>query len=203
VLRVGLTGGIGAGKSTVAAALVARGAELIDGDRIAREIVEPDGPAFAAVVRRFGDGVVGADGRLDRAAVAAVVFSDPGALADLNAITHPLIRSIMLDRMRVWEDTDRIVVLDIPLLTADAIGGYGIEAVVVVDAPEDVAVARLVARRGFEERDARARMAAQIPRRQRVAFADLVIDNAGSSADLDAEVDRVWAELMRWTTAPA
>jgi dephospho-CoA kinase len=203
VLRVGLTGGIGAGKSSVAAALVARGAELIDGDRIAREILEPEGPAFAAVVRRFGPTVVGPDGRLDRAAVAAIVFHDASALADLNAITHPLIASIMLDRIRALEDSDGIVVLDIPLLSAESVAGYRIEVVVVVDAPEEVAVARLVAHRGFEESEARARMAAQIPRRQRIALADLVIDNAGSTDDLEAEVDRVWSELARRTATPA
>jgi dephospho-CoA kinase len=109
----------------------------------------------------------------------------------------------MLDRIRALEDSDGIVVLDIPLLSAESVAGYRIEVVVVVDAPEEVAVARLVAHRGFEESEARARMAAQIPRRQRIAFADLVIDNAGSTDDLEAEVDRVWSELARRTATPA
>jgi dephospho-CoA kinase len=195
VLRVGLTGGIGAGKSTVGAGLVERGAALIDGDRIAREILEPDGPAFAPVISRFGPDVIGPEGRLDRAALAAVVFGDPAALGDLNAITHPLIASIMTARLGAWEGTDQVVVLDIPLLTADSVAGYGIEVVVVVDVPEAVAVERLVAYRGFDESDARARIAAQIPRRQRLAFADLVIDNSGPLKNVVAEVDRVWAVL--------
>jgi dephospho-CoA kinase len=195
VLRVGLTGGIGSGKSTVSAALVARGAELIDADRIAREVVEPGTPALLAIAERFGPNVLDKDGRLDRPALAAIVFSDATALHDLNAITHPAIAAAVIDRVQMLESSDRIVVLDIPLLDRRSVHSYGIQIVVVVDIPVDTAVARLVGERGFAEADARARVAAQESREERRALADLVIDNAGTRADLESEVDRVWAEL--------
>ncbi len=197
MLRVGLTGGIGSGKSTVAEALVGRGAALVDGDLIAREIVEPGGPAFALVVERFGPAVVDSEGRIDRPALAAIVFADADARRDLNAITHPLIGATMLERVAAWEGTDRIVVLDVPLLTAGTVAFYRLDTVVVVDVPEPVAVARLVEHRGFAEDDARARIAAQIGRAERVAFADLVVDNAGTRRDLDDRIDGVWSELQR------
>lgn len=191
---VGLTGGIGAGKSTVAEMLVERGAVVVDADRIAREVVEPGRPAFDAIVSRFGGSVVAPDGTLDRAAVAALVFGDDEARRDLEAITHPAIQAEMATRMLAEAGSDRVVVLDIPLLKQKREPMAG---VVVVDVPEDVAVARLVGQRGFDEADARARIAAQISRDARRALADVVIDNSGDRAHLEAEVDRAWA----WVTA--
>jgi dephospho-CoA kinase len=197
VLRVGLTGGIGSGKSTVSAALVARGAELIDADQIARQVVEPGMPALAALVDRFGPNLLDNEGRLDRRQLAAIVFSDDAALHYLNATTHPAIAAVVAERMQAFQGSDGIVVLDIPLLDRKSVRSYGIQVVVVVDIPVDVAVARLVAGRGFTEADARARVTAQMSREERRAFADLVVDNAGTPADLEREVDRVWSELSK------
>ena len=191
---IGLTGGIGAGKSTVAEMLAERGAVVLDADRIAREVVEPGRPAFDAIVTRFGPSVVAPDGTLDRAALATVVFGDDAARRDLEGITHPAIQAEMATRMLAHAGGDRVVVLDIPLLKEKREPMAG---VIVVDVPEDVAVARLVGQRGFEEGDARARIAAQINRVARHALADVVIDNSGDRAHLEAEVDRAWA----WATA--
>jgi dephospho-CoA kinase len=200
VLLTGLTGGIGSGKSTVAGALADLGGIVIDADRIAREIVLPGGPAYQPVIDRFGPGVVGPDGEIDRAALAAIVFSDDGARADLNRLTHPVIGAEILARVTAVGDAPRVVVLDIPLLAAATVSSYGLQAVVVVDTPEDVAVARLVSSRGFAEADARARIAAQISRAERRALVDLVptgviIDNSGDRAALDSAVQRAWAVL--------
>lgn len=193
MLRVGLTGGIGSGKSTVAGALEARGAVLVDGDRIAREIVEPGGPAYRPVVDRFGPRVVRPDGVLDRGALAAIVFSDPAALADLNALTHPVIARVMLERVASESQGGRPIILDIPLLSAESLASYGLSGVIVVDTPEEVAIQRLVTDRGFSEADARARVAAQISRDERRRFADLVIDNSHGKAALARQIDRAWA----------
>jgi dephospho-CoA kinase len=204
MLLTGLTGGIGAGKSTVADAFAARGAVVIDADRVAREVVLPGGPAYAPLVDRFGSGVVAPDGTIDRPALAAVVFADSAARADLNAITHPVIAAEMQRRVLAHEGFDGVVILDIPLLDQEVIARYGLAAVVVVDTPEDVAVARLVAGRGFTEADARARIAAQMSRAQRralVARAPLgvVIDNRGGRAELEAQIDQAWVLLDRHT----
>lgn len=197
MLLVGLTGGIGSGKSTVSSMLVGLGAVLIDADAIVRELQAPGGEAFVAMVSRFGDGVVAADGTLDRAAVAALVFGDPEALAALNAITHPLVGREMGLRMAAQAATDNVVVMDIPLLAErGGKGAYPVAAVVVVDCPVDVAVGRLVSHRGFSEADARARVAAQISREERCAIADRVIDNSGTLDDLKPQVDEVWAWLV-------
>lgn len=195
MILVGLTGGIGSGKSTVASGLARRGAEVVDADAIAREIVEPGGPAYRPVVDRFGPGVVGPDGRLDRPALAAVVFSDPGALADLNRLTHPVIARVMAERTAAAAERADVVVLDIPLLDVATRDRFSFAAIVVVDTPEDLAVERLVAHRGFSEADARARIANQIGRERRRELADMVIDNSGDRDALEAEVDRVWAWL--------
>ena len=197
MLLVGLTGGIGSGKSTVSSMLVDRGAVLIDADAIVREQQAPGGEAFVAIVERFGPGVLAADGTLDRAALAALVFGDAEALADLNKITHPLVGREMATRMAAQAATDNIVVLDIPLLAErGGKGAYPVAVVLVVDCPVDVAVSRLVAFRGFSEDDARARVAAQITREERLAIADRVIDNAGDIGALTAQVDDVWAWLV-------
>jgi dephospho-CoA kinase len=191
VILVGLTGGIGSGKSTVSALLARRGAVIIDADAIVRELQQAGTPVFAAIVDRFGSGVVAPDGSLDRQALADLVFRDKAALADLNGIVHPAVGVEMRRRMEAQVGTDAVVVLDVPLLVEG--GRHHTAGVLVVDAPVDVAVARLVAQRGMSEADARARVAHQASREQRLAQADHVIDNAGTLADLEAAVDRAWA----------
>ena len=196
MLRVGLTGGIGSGKSAVADRFAALGAVVLDGDKAARAVVEPGTPGLAKIAGAFGPEVVRADGSLDRAKLAGIVFSDDAARAKLNAITHPLIH----EHIQAAEAAavaaggpDTIVVHDIPLL-AEGQRAADFAIVVVVDVPPDVQVARL-AGRGLPEDQARARMAAQATREQRLAIADIVIDNSGTLADLDRRVGEVWDEL--------
>ncbi|MFG2569735.1 dephospho-CoA kinase [Streptomyces sp. NPDC048567] len=199
MLRVGLTGGIGAGKSEVSRLLVGHGAVLIDSDRIAREVVEPGTPGLAAVAEEFGPGVLAPDGTLDRPALGAIVFADPDRLAALNAIVHPLVR----DRSAELEKAagpDSVVVHDVPLLTENGLAPL-YDLVIVVDAAPETQLDRLVRLRGTTEADARARMAAQATREQRRAVADLVIDNDGPVEELVARVREVWAELSRRAAA--
>jgi dephospho-CoA kinase len=203
VLTVGLTGGIGAGKSTVAALLVAKGAVLIDADLVAREVVAPGGPAYQPMIDRFGADILDADGRIDRPAVAALVFGHPEALADLNAITHPAIGATMIERKDQHQGTDDVVVLDIPLLKEIHRQTLSLAAVVVVDAPMEMALARLTGSRGMSRADAEARIASQMDRATRLETADLVVDNSGNRAALVAEVDRVWRALLALQAAPA
>ncbi len=191
VLLVGLTGGIGAGKSTVSAALAERGAVVVDADLITRELQEPGTPVFEAMVERFGPTVVAPDGRLDRQAVADIVFHDADALADLNALVHPAVGAEIARRLGDEGATDHVVVLDVPLLVES--GRDDLAALVVVDADPEVAVERLVAQRGFPEADARARIARQASRQDRLARADFVIHNDGSRQDLDPQIERCWA----------
>ena len=203
MLVVGLTGGIGSGKSTVAELLAERGAVIVDADRVARQVVEPGTPAHAALIERFGAGIVDANGRIDRPALAAAAFSDPAALADLNAITHPAIGIEMVRQRDEHAGTDRVVVMDIPLLTEAHRELLALVAVIVVDTPVETALQRLVELRGMDRADAEARMAAQVDRATRLSVADLVVDNSGDRSHLVGEVDRVWAaisELAR--TAP-
>jgi len=195
MLAVGLTGGLGAGKSTVAGLLVQRGAALIDADAIARQVVEPGRPALAALVDRFGTAILGPDASLDRAALAAVAFGDPDALADLNAITHPAIATEMAEQRRALEDTDGVVLLDVPLLKPAHRDLLALDVVAVVDCDPEVALERVVTERAMDRADARARMAAQPSREERLQGADLVIDNNDGRAALEAEVDRVWTAL--------
>ena len=192
---VGLTGGIGSGKSTVARLLAERGAVVIDADIVAREVTQPEGSAYEAVLERFGSLVVAADGGIDRPALAALVFGDAAARDDLNRIVHPAVGEEVLRRLAATSaaDPDAIVVLDIPLFAEVGRDSYPVAGVIVVDAPVEVAVARLVAGRGFTEDEARARAAAQATREERRAIADLVIDNSGDLNHLSAEVDRAWA----------
>jgi dephospho-CoA kinase len=189
MLVLGLTGGIGAGKSTVSRLLAARGATIVDTDLVARSVVAPGGAVHDAVVARFGPSVAA-----DRRALAHLVFSDPSALADLNAIVHPAVRDEVARRVAALSAAaTSVVVLDVPLLVET--GGrdrYDVAAVLVVDCPEDVALARLVERRGMAEADARRRMAAQAPRPARLAAADFVVHNDGTLEQLAAEVDRAW-----------
>jgi len=187
---VGLTGGIGSGKSTVSEMLAARGAVVVDADVLARRVVEPGGPAYTGVVERFGPSVVRPDRTLDRAALADVVFSDAGALADLNALTHPPVKALIAERLAAEAPGDAVVVLVVPLLAES--GQYPTAGVIVVDCPEEVAVGRLVEHRGMTAADARRRLAAQASRSQRLALADHVIANGGSLADLASAVDRAW-----------
>ena len=195
MLVVGLTGGIGSGKSTVSALLAERGAVVVDADAIVRELQQPGTPVFRAIVERFGDEVVAADGTLDRGAVAGRVFSDRESLAALNAIVHPAVGEEIRRRIAEQADTDRVVVLDVPLLVEGR--GYDTAAVIVVDVPQETAVQRVVEHRGMDEADARARMANQASREERLARADLVVDNSGTPEDLRQEVDRVWEEIQR------
>jgi dephospho-CoA kinase len=195
VLTIGLTGGIGAGKSTVADLLVEHGAALVDADQVAREVVAPGGPAYQPLIDRFGPGIVDPDGAIDRPKLAELVFGHPEALADLNAITHPAIGIEMIARRDRFADTDEIVVMDIPLLKAIHRDTLDLAAVVVVDTPTELALERLVTLRGMAEADAQARIGSQIDRTARLEGADLVIDNSGDHAHLQAEVDRVWGVL--------
>lgn len=188
---VGLTGGIGSGKSTVSAMLAERGAVVVDADAIVRRLQRPGTPVFAAMVERFGDAIVADDGTLDRAAVAAVVFDDPAALADLNAIVHPAVGAEIAARLAAEAGTDHVVVLDVPLLVESGRGE--LDGLVVVDVDPEVAVGRLVEHRGMAAADARARMARQASREDRLARADRVVDNGGDMEDLRRQVDEVWA----------
>lgn len=202
MLAVGLTGGIGAGKSSVSSLLEGRGAVLVDADRIARQVVERGGPAYQPLVDRFGTGIVGPDGAIDRAALAALAFADPISLADLNAITHPAVGAVMAERRDAEARSDHIVVFDVPLLRPEHRQSLELELVVVVDCPPEVALERLLAARGMDRADAQARMAAQPTRQQRLADADWVVDNSGDRAHLVAEVQRLWAHLERLSTGP-
>lgn len=191
MLRVGLSGGIGSGKSTVARALARRGAIVIDADAIAREVVEPGEPGLAAIVERFGPEVLDTEGRLDRPKLAALVFDDAAARADLNAIVHP---RVALETARRTADapSDAVVVIDVPLLVEAARSGY--DVVVIVEAPEPVRLERLTAR-GMTPDDARRRMAAQASDNDRRKVADVILDNGGSQEDLEHQIDALWAQL--------
>ena len=194
MLRIGLTGGIGSGKSTVSALLAARGAVVIDADRIAREVVEPGTPGLAAVVDAFGEQVLRDDGSLDRAGLAAVVFADPGARKTLDGIVHPLVRARSAELAAAVPD-DAVVVHDVPLLVETGQAG-SYDVVLVVRADPEVRVRRLV-QRGLSEEDARARIGAQATDEQRRHVADVVLDNDGTEQELAAQVERFWAERVR------
>ena len=195
MLKVGLTGGIGAGKSEVSRLLVEHGAVLIDADRIAREVVAPGTPGLAAVVEAFGEDVLAADGSLDRPKLGSIVFADPDRLAVLNSIVHPLVGA----RSRELEEAaaeDAVVVHDVPLLTENALAPL-YDVVVLVDASPETQLDRLVRLRGMTEADARARMAAQATREKRREIADIVIDNDVPLEALQRRVKDVWEELVR------
>ncbi|MFF8589874.1 dephospho-CoA kinase [Streptomyces sp. NPDC015220] len=200
MLKVGLTGGIGAGKSEVSRLLVECGAVLIDADRIAREVVAPGTPGLAAVVEAFGRDVLAEDGGLDRPKLGSIVFADPDRLAELNSIVHPLVGA----RSRRLEEAaaeDAVVVHDVPLLTENGLAPL-YDLVVVVDASPETRLDRLVRLRGMTEQDARARMAAQATRDERLEIADVVIDNDVPLEELRRRVTRVWADLVRRAHAP-
>lgn len=200
MLVVGLTGGIGSGKSTVAALLADRGAVVIDADRVSREVVEPGTDALAEIVGAFGDEVLSADGSLDRAAMARIVFNDDEARTRLESIIHPRVGASILERVTAHRDTDAVVVLDVPLMAESRSGSASLaEVIVVVDAPDGVRLDRLE-RRGMDRDDARARMAAQASREERLALADHVVDNGGDLDALRAAVDELWTALERRRT---
>jgi dephospho-CoA kinase len=201
VLRVGLTGGIGAGKSEVSRRLAAQGAVVIDADAIAREVVEPGTDGLDEVVAAFGPGVLDSDGRLDRAKLGDLVFADPERRERLNAIVHPRVGARMAELERE-AGPGAIVVHDVPLI-AESGRADAYDLVVVVDAPARVQVDRLVRQRVMTRDQAQARMAAQASRPQRLAIADIVIDNSGSLAELDRQVGDLWAELRRRAAAAA
>ncbi|MGQ4376594.1 dephospho-CoA kinase [Streptomyces sp. SAS_267] len=200
MLKVGLTGGIGAGKSEVSRLLVAHGAVLIDADRIAREVVAPGTPGLAAVVDAFGEDVLAPDGGLDRPKLGSIVFADPQKLAVLNSIVHPLVGA----RSRALEDAapeDAVVVHDVPLLAENGLAAL-YDLVIVVDARPETQLDRLVRLRGMAEEDARARMAAQASRDKRLAIADIVIDNDVPLETLERRVGDVWADLVSRARRP-
>lgn len=197
MLLVGVTGGIGAGKSTVSTLLEERGAVIVDADRIARDLQAPGSPVLDRMAERFGAHIIRDDGSLDRAAVAGIVFGDSDeakqALADLNGIVHPAMQHEIQRQIDAEADTDRIVVLDFPLLGENP--RSDVAATIVVDVPVDVAVERLVEFRGMDDDDARKRIASQIGRDERLARATHVVDNSGDLDQLRAEVDALWASL--------
>ncbi|WP_435243785.1 dephospho-CoA kinase [Streptomyces cucumeris] len=194
MLKLGLTGGIGAGKSEVSRILSSYGAMLIDSDRIAREVVEPGTPGLAAVVAEFGPEVLTADGTLDRPRLGGIVFSDPERLRALNAIVHPLVRDRSAE-LEAAAGPDTVVVHDVPLLTENGLAPL-YDVVVVVDASPETQLDRLVRLRGMAEDEARARMAAQATRAERLAVADVVIDNDGPLEALEPRVREVWTDLL-------
>ncbi|MFI1926413.1 MULTISPECIES: dephospho-CoA kinase [unclassified Streptomyces] len=200
MLTVGLTGGIGAGKSEVSRLLVECGAVLIDADRIAREVVAPGTPGLAAVVDAFGTDILAPDGSLDRPRLGSVVFADPAKLALLNSIVHPLVGARSRE-LEAAAPEDAVVVHDVPLLTENALGSL-YDVVVVVDVTPETQLDRLVRLRGMTQKDARARMAAQATRDERREIADIVIDNDVPLAELHRRVKDVWADLTHRAHAP-
>ncbi len=191
-MRVGLTGGLGAGKSTVGKALAARGAAVIDADQVARRVIEPGSDGERAVLERFGPAVKGPDGHLDRQALASIVFANAPERLALEAITHPLVHDEIARQLASLPA--EVVVIELPLLTAGGRQQYGLDFVVLVDTPEELAVRRAVGR-GMAEQDVRARMAAQPSGRERRAASDWVLVNDGDQAQLEAAVDDLWARL--------
>ena len=196
MLTVGLTGGIGSGKSEVSSRLRDLGAVLIDADAVAREVVEPGTPGLAAVVAEFGEAILRPDGTLDREGLGRIVFGDPDKLARLNAIVHPLVGERIATRMAEVEreHPDGVVVYDVPLLVENNLAG-GYDVVLVVATSPATQLRRLVEQRGMTAEDAKARIAAQAPLADKLAIADIVIDNDGTLAELDARVKQVWADL--------
>jgi dephospho-CoA kinase len=201
VILVGLTGGIGSGKTTVGRLLAERGALIVDADEIVRDVQQPGSPVLAKLAERFGAGVIADDGSLDRAALAAVAFADKEALAALNAIVHPAVGAEINRRVLSRRDSTDVVVMDIPLLTENP--RAGLQAIIVVDVPTETQVRRLVDGRGFGEDDARARIARQATREQRLATATHIIDNSGDVDHLLPQVEHLWDELIALPQLPA
>ena len=196
MLLIGLTGGIGSGKSSVSALLAEKGAVIIDADAITRELQQPGQPVFDAIVERFGPEVVDAHGALDRPRLAGVVFADEQAKKDLEHIVHPAVGAEMLTRMQAEAQTDHVVVYDVPLLVESARRALQFGGVIVVDIDPEIAIRRVVEQRGMAEADVRARIKNQVSREERRAVADKVIDNSGSRDDLRRQVDEVWTWIQ-------
>ena len=201
MILVGLTGGIGSGKTTVSAMLAARGAVIIDADQITRELQAPGSPVLAEIVDAFGEDVLDPSGVLDRPALAAKVFGDPEALATLNKIVHPAVGREMAARLEAQRASDNVVILDIPLLVENP--REGLCGTLVVDLPLETAVERLVSQRNMDRNDAEARIARQATREARVAIADRVIDNSGNLASLERQVDEAWQWMQKLPPAAA
>ncbi|XVQ88960.1 dephospho-CoA kinase [Microbispora siamensis] len=199
MLKVGLTGGIGSGKSEVSRRLAARGAVVVDADKIAREVVEPGTPGLAEIVEAFGEDVLRPDGTLDRERLGAIVFADAEKLKVLNGIVHPKVGERSEQLQREAPD-DAVVVYDVPLLAENNLAAL-YDVVIVVDTPDEVRLERLLRFRGMPEADARARIAAQASREDRLRIADIVMRNEGSLDDLDAQVDRIWQDLSARVSA--
>ncbi|MCT9930562.1 dephospho-CoA kinase [Planotetraspora sp. A-T 1434] len=193
MLKVGLTGGIGSGKSEVSKRLAERGAVVIDADKIAREVVEPGTPGLAEIVEAFGEGVLRPDGTLDRERLGSIVFTDPDKLKILNGIVHPKVGARVGELQRAAPD-GAIVVYDVPLLAENNLASL-YDVVIVVDASDEIRLERLRKYRDMSEKDARARIAAQASREGRLKVADIVIDNEGSLDALDAQVSKIWSDL--------
>jgi dephospho-CoA kinase len=194
VLLVGLTGGIGSGKSTVARLLEKRGAVVFDADLLAREAVEPGTPGHAAVIERFGADVLAPGGELDREALASIVFADPSARRDLEEIVHPEVRRLFAEGSEAYRDTDRVVVFSAPLLVETGMH-TAFEILVVVSATVATQIERLMRQRGMSESSIRARIEAQAPLEDKAAVADFLVDNEGTLDELESQVDRLWNDL--------
>jgi dephospho-CoA kinase len=194
VLLVGLTGGIGSGKSTVARLLEKLGAVVFDADLLAREAVEPGTPGHAAVIERFGADVLAPGGELDREALASIVFADPSARRDLEEIVHPEVRRLFAEGSEAYRDTDRIVVFSAPLLVETGMH-TAFEILVVVSATIATQIGRLMRQRGMSEASIRARIEAQAPLEDKAAVADFLVDNEGTLDELESQVDRLWNDL--------
>lgn len=200
MIFIGLTGGIGSGKSTVARLLEAKGAEIIDADILGHEVQVPGEPAYEALIRRFGPDIVGANGSVDRAKLGRIVFEDPAALVDLNAIVHPEIYKRIIARIDELKDSNRVVVLDAALLVetlTDRRSSIGLDALVVVAANPEDQTTRIIEDRGMSRQDAEARISAQAPQGIKLAAADYVVDNRGSMEDLEKSVETLWEELIQ------
>ncbi len=195
MIVVGLTGGIGAGKSTVSKLLAERGAAIVDADQIARDLQSPGNPVLEQMAERFGAQIINEDSSLDRAAVAAIVFSDKSALDDLNAIVHPAMQAEIQRQIDLNAGSDRVVVLDFPLLGENP--RKGLAATIVVDIPYELAVERVVEYRGMDESDARNRINSQISRKERLAQATHVVDNSDTFDSLASQVDELWSAIVK------
>jgi dephospho-CoA kinase len=195
MLLVGLTGGIGSGKSTVAALLEKRGAIVFDADALARAAVEPGTPGHDAVAERFGANVHAPGGELDREALASIVFADPAARRDLEAIVHPEVRRLFAEGCEAYRDSDQVVVFSAPLLVETGMH-TAFEVLIVVSAPVETQVERLLRDRAMAEEQVHARIAAQAPLEEKAAVADVIVDNDGTFDELEAQVDRLWPELQ-------
>lgn len=195
MLLLGLTGGIGSGKSTVSAELARRGAVVIDADQVVRELQSPGGNVLEAMVEHFGTEILQSDGTLNRQKVADIVFNDPEQLKALNAIVHPKVGEEIDSRIERERETDHIVILDVPLLVESK--AYETEGIIVVDTDPEIAVQRLVEFRGFKAEDARSRMKLQATREQRRAEAAWIVPNDGTQEELMSEIEKLWDWILR------